>query len=64
VVAESKSGLEAVEVTKVFGDLTVLDRVSLAVDLEKSTASLATMAPVRVPCCGCLPVSSIPKEVI
>jgi ABC-type sugar transport system ATPase subunit len=32
VVAESKSGLEAVEVTKVFGDLTVLDRVSLAVE--------------------------------
>jgi ABC-type sugar transport system ATPase subunit len=31
VVTESKSGLEAIEVTKVFGDLTVLDRVSLAV---------------------------------
>ena len=32
MVAESKSGLEAVEVTKVFGDLTALDRVSLAVE--------------------------------
>jgi ABC-type sugar transport system ATPase subunit len=31
VVTESKSGLEAIEITKVFGDLTVLDRVSLAV---------------------------------
>jgi ABC-type sugar transport system ATPase subunit len=31
VVTESKSGLEAIEVTKVFGDLTVLDRISLAV---------------------------------
>jgi ABC-type sugar transport system ATPase subunit len=32
VVAEFKRGLEAIEVTKVFGDLTVLDRVSLAVE--------------------------------
>ena len=32
MVAESKSGLEAIEVTKVFGDLTALDRVSLAVE--------------------------------
>jgi ABC-type sugar transport system ATPase subunit len=32
VVSESKSSLEAIEVTKVFGDLTVLDRVSLAVE--------------------------------
>ena len=31
MVTEAKSGLEAVEVTKVFGDLTALDRVSLAV---------------------------------
>jgi ABC-type sugar transport system ATPase subunit len=31
VVTDSKSGLEAIEVTKVFGDLTVLDRVSLTV---------------------------------
>ena len=32
MVTESKSGLEAIEVTKVFGDLTALDRVSLAVE--------------------------------
>jgi len=32
VVTESKSALEAIEVTKVFGDLTALDRVSLAVE--------------------------------
>jgi len=32
VATESKSGLEAVEITKIFGDLTVLDRVSLAVE--------------------------------
>ena len=32
MVAESKSGLQAIEVTKVFGDLTALDRVSLAVE--------------------------------
>ena len=32
MVAESKSGLEAVEVTKIFGDLTALDRVSLTVE--------------------------------
>jgi ABC-type sugar transport system ATPase subunit len=31
VVDESKNGLEAIEVTKVFGDLKALDRVSLAV---------------------------------
>jgi ABC-type sugar transport system ATPase subunit len=32
VVTEPQNALEAVEVTKVFGDLTVLDRVSLAVE--------------------------------
>jgi ABC-type sugar transport system ATPase subunit len=32
VVAESKNGLEAIEVTKVFGDLRALDRVSLVVE--------------------------------
>ncbi len=31
MVTDSKSGLEAIEVTKVFGDLTALDRVSLAI---------------------------------
>ena len=31
MVTDSKSGLEAIEITKVFGDLTALDRVSLAV---------------------------------